>query len=65
MLWAWLGRKGLVQSEEHCRPVGEGHSNKWLADAQHYRLDAFRAEEPRVSKSPEPFAFLVEASQSV
>lgn len=52
MLWPWLGRKGLIHGEEHCMPVGVGHRSYWLADAQHYRLDASRAEEPRVSKGP-------------
>lgn len=65
MLWPWLGRKGLIHREEHCTPVYVGHRSQRLADAQHYRLDASRAEEPRVSKGPEPSASLVEASQSV
>lgn len=65
MLWPWLGRKGLIHGEEHCLPVGVGHRSYWLADAQHFRFDASRAEEPRVSKGPEPSVSLVEASPSV
>lgn len=53
----WAGKDSL---SKHCTPVGVG-----FADAQHYTLDAFRAEEPRVSKGPETSVSLMEAFQSV